>query len=605
MNVLRIMALWVSTAMRATPLLTVAMMLTTICSAVLSPLSVYGVKMTVDAVAQHTSVWPGIAFGGGALLLSALAGSVAGPIGDTVDERVARYVHNDLIRLTAEVPSIAHHEHPAMADRLSLVERDAWELGGIWRLLSTLGAVSGTITVIGMLWSVSPAMIGLLAAALVPSAIYALGLHKRNQLWRTSERFRRLGSKINDALLEPRQGVEVRCFGLSRALLGVADEALQTRNRPVLATTRRFSVYTALGWVFFGGVYAAAVVWIFHRVRHGENTLGDLSLLLLIGPQVSTTASAISSNIGEIMNSVQVFGRYQWLRDYANDHAWADSVATPPDRLVDGIRFDHVDFAYPSADSTFDEPTGRRSPTEPTQKSLTDINLHLPAGTTVAFVGENGAGKSTLVKLLARLYDPTSGAVLVDGVPLSKLDPAAWRERMSAGFQDFASLEFLAIDSVGVGDMAERDEERVVRAVAAGQAGPVVADLPDGLQTQLGTTFEDGVGLSGGQWQRLALARAFMRRRPLLMLLDEPTAALDPEAEQAIYEQYGTVARQLASTTGAVTVLVSHRFSTVRMADLIVVVADGRITEQGTHADLLRAGGRYAELFELQARAYR
>jgi ATP-binding cassette, subfamily B, bacterial len=606
-NVLRIMALWVTTALRATPLLTFVMMITTILSAVLSPLSVYGVKMTVDAVAHHNSVWPGILFGGGALLVSALAGAVAGPIGDTVDERVARYVHNDLIRLTAEVPSIAHHEHPAMADRLSLVERDAWELGGIWRLLSTLGAISGTVTVIGMLWSVSPAMILLLVAALVPSAIYAVGLHKRNALWRTSERFRRLGSKILDALLEPRQGVEVRCFGLSPALLGVADEALQSRNRPVLATTRRFAIYTALGWVFFGAIYSAAVIWVFHRVRSGENTLGDISLLLLIGPQVSTTASAISSNIGEIMNSVQVFGRYQWLRDYANAHDWADSVATPPDRLVDGIRFDHVDFTYPSLDADFDEPglTEFRPAVGTPRQSLTDINLHLPAGTTVAFVGENGAGKSTLVKLLARLYDPTSGSVLVDGVPLTKLDPAAWRERMSAGFQDFASLEFLAIDSVGVGDMTGRNEGRVVEAVAAGQANPVVADLPDGLQTQLGASFEGGVGLSGGQWQRLALARAFMRRRPLLMLLDEPTAALDPEAEQAIYEQYGAVARDLAHTTGAVTVLVSHRFSTVRMADLIVVVADGRITEQGSHADLLRAGGRYAELFEMQARAYR
>jgi ATP-binding cassette subfamily B protein len=294
---------------------------------------------------------------------------------------------------------------------------------------------------------------------------------------------------------------------------------------------------------------------------------------------------------------VQTFGRYRWLREYSAAHTWSDSVSVPPERLTDGIRFDHVDFAYPSAEAAEE--------TSP-KLALRDVDLHLPAGTTVAFVGENGAGKSTLVKLLARLYDPTRGAVLIDGVPLSELDPALWRERMSAGFQDFASLEFLATDSIGVGDLANRDDaDRLGASIAAGQAGPVIESLDDGLETQLGTRFEGGVGLSGGQWQRLALARAFMRRRPLLMLLDEPTAALDPEAEQAIYQQYGDAARELAKTTGAVTVLVSHRFSTVRMADLIVVVADGRISEFGTHADLLRAGGRYAELFELQARAYR
>ncbi|HVX43274.1 MAG TPA: ABC transporter ATP-binding protein [Mycobacteriales bacterium] len=596
MNALRTLWLWIVTAARAAPLMSAIMCLTTIISAVLSPLSLYGVKLTIDAVTQHTSVWPGISLAGGSLLFSTIAGTIAGPLGDTVDEKVARYVHNDLIRLTAEIPSINHHEHPELADRLSLVERDAWELGGIYRLLSTIGAVSGTITVLSMLWSVTPTLCLLLVAALAPAAIYARGLQKRNHLWRANERYRRLGHKVNDVLLEPRQGVEVRCFGLSLELLKVAGRSMDSRNRPWVAITRRYGWFTAAGWAGFGIVYAAAVAWIFHRARAGENTLGDLSLVLLIGPQISTTASTIASNIGMIMNAVQTFGRYRWLREYSAANTWAGSVLPPPDRLVDGIRFDHVDFAYPSAAASTADP----------KLALHDVDLHLPAGRTVAFVGENGAGKSTLVKLLARLYDPTSGAVLIDGVPLRDIDPVLWRERMSAGFQDFASLEFLAADSVGVGDLPNRaDPDQLEASIAAGQAEPVIASLSAGLETQLGTQFAGGVGLSGGQWQRLALARAFMRRRPLLMLLDEPTAALDPEAEQAIYEQYGAAARELARSTGAVTILVSHRFSTVRMADLIVVVAGGGISELGSHAELLRAGGRYAELFELQARAYR
>jgi ATP-binding cassette subfamily B protein len=221
-------------------------------------------------------------------------------------------------------------------------------------------------------------------------------------------------------------------------------------------------------------------------------------------------------------------------------------------------------------------------------------------------VGENGAGKTTLVKLLARMYDPTTGQILVDGVDLATVQPDAWRSQLSAGFQDFVKFEFTAREVVGIGDIERAADEDAVRtAVVRGDAESVIAGLPRGLDSQLGKKFTDGVELSGGQWQRLALARAFMRERPLLLLLDEPTAALDPEAEHRLYEQYASAAKIAAAETGGITVLVSHRFSTVRMADLIVVMHRGRVEEVGTHEDLLAAGRRYAELFELQARAYR
>jgi ATP-binding cassette subfamily B protein len=221
-------------------------------------------------------------------------------------------------------------------------------------------------------------------------------------------------------------------------------------------------------------------------------------------------------------------------------------------------------------------------------------------------VGENGAGKTTLVKLLARMYDPTTGRILVDGVDLATIAPDAWRSQLSAGFQDFVKFELTVRDVVGIGDVERSSEEDAVRAaIARGDAESVVGGLPRGLDTQLGKKFTDGVELSGGQWQRLALARAFMRERPLLLLLDEPTAALDPEAEHRLYEQYAAAAKIAAAETGGITVLVSHRFSTVRMADLIVVMHNGRVEEVGTHEQLLATAGRYAELFELQARAYR
>jgi ATP-binding cassette, subfamily B, bacterial len=387
----------------------------------------------------------------------------------------------------------------------------------------------------------------------------------------------------------------VRCFGLRAPLVAVAASSLSLRQRPWMAATRRFAVLIGASWVAFGIAYAGCVAWTLMEFRAGRLGLDSLTLVLLVGPQIVTTGQTISASVQMVANSLNTFGRYQWLRRFATTNSWSQSTAAPPDRLREGIRFEGVDFAYP----------GTEQEATP-DLVLRDISLTLPAGRTIAFVGENGAGKSTLVKLLARMYDPVAGAVLVDGVPMSDLDPVAWRARISAGFQDFASLEFVLHESVSVGDLTRQGDRALVgRALSAGQADPVVAALDSGMDTQLGSSFEGGVGLSGGQWQRIALARAFMRERPLLMLLDEPTAALDPEAEQAIYQQYGATARKLARETGAVTVLVSHRFSTVRMADLIAVVAEGRIAEVGSHAELMRAGGAYAQLFELQAGAYR
>jgi ATP-binding cassette subfamily B protein len=258
--------------------------------------------------------------------------------------------------------------------------------------------------------------------------------------------------------------------------------------------------------------------------------------------------------------------------------------------LRDGIRMRGVTFRYPGTDRT----------------AVIDVDLFLPAGATVALVGDNGAGKTTLVKLLARLYDPTEGCVTVDGRDLRDIDPHAWRSRVSAAFQDFVKFEFTARTSVGLGDLPRRDDDRAVAsALRRGDALAVVDGLPRGLDTQLGTRFEGGTDLSQGQWQRLALARAFMRPDPVLLLLDEPAAALDPAAEEALLHTFTVGARAAAARSGAVTVLVTHRISSGRLADLVVVLEHGRVVETGSHADLLSAGGRYAELYELQARAYR
>jgi ATP-binding cassette subfamily B protein len=238
---------------------------------------------------------------------------------------------------------------------------------------------------------------------------------------------------------------------------------------------------------------------------------------------------------------------------------------------------------------------------------LDDVSLTLPTGAVVAVVGENGAGKTTLVKLLSKLYEPTAGRILVDGVELSRMPADEWRTRLAGAYQDFFRFEFRVRHSVGVGDVDRLDDEpAVVNAVDRAGADDVVKKLGAGLDTQLGPTWPEGVEVSFGQWQKLALARGFMRDEPLLLVLDEPTAALDAETEHALFERYAAAARLPGDTaTPRITILVSHRFSTVRMADLIVVLDGARVTEVGSHEELMARAGQYADLYHIQAAAYR
>ncbi|HVF11597.1 MAG TPA: ATP-binding cassette domain-containing protein, partial [Actinomycetota bacterium] len=255
----------------------------------------------------------------------------------------------------------------------------------------------------------------------------------------------------------------------------------------------------------------------------------------------------------------------------------------------EGMELKDVSFKYPGTESYV----------------LQGVNLSLPAGSTVAVVGDNGAGKTTLIKLLCRFYRPTEGQILADGSDIDRFEPEQWRSRMSAGFQDFARFEFQAGEVVGVGDIPQIDDGPTLeRALARGGATDVITALPLGMNTQLGKSFDEGVELSGGQWQKLALGRSMMRD-PLLLVLDEPTASLDANAEHALFERFAAASERAARTSGAITVLVSHRFSTVRMADLIVVVEAGRVLEIGSHKELLDRKGLYADLFEMQARGYR
>jgi ATP-binding cassette subfamily B protein len=315
--------------------------------------------------------------------------------------------------------------------------------------------------------------------------------------------------------------------------------------------------------------------------------------VLLVLAAGSRLSAYIGATVGEIgfLRGIWMDGarRLAWLEDYAAAQIASADMAVPA-RLTRGIRFEHVSFTYPGTDRLV----------------LDDVNLELPAGAVVALVGENGAGKTTLVKLLAKLYEPSSGRILIDGVELGRMRADQWRERLAGAFQDFFRFEFRARHTVGVGDIPRLDDEpAVVAAVGRAGADDVVVGMPSGLETQLGPTWPQGMEVSFGQWQKLALARGFMRDHPLLLVLDEPTAALDAETEHALFERYAAAAGAVLNNDGRITILVSHRFSTVRMADLIVVLDGARVVEVGTHDELMARGGSYAELYGIQAAAYR
>jgi len=265
--------------------------------------------------------------------------------------------------------------------------------------------------------------------------------------------------------------------------------------------------------------------------------------------------------------------------------------------LTSGIRLEHVSFAYPGTDRLV----------------LEDVSLELPAGAVVAVVGENGAGKSTLVKLLGKFYEPTLGAIYIDDQPLARMPADEWRTRLAGAFQDFFRFEFRARHTVGLGDVPRLDDQpAVVLAINRAGADDDVARLASGLESQLGPTWPDGVEVSFGQWQKFALARGFMRDQPLLLILDEPTAALDAETEHALFERYAAAAHdsrngdgRVPDDAGRITILVSHRFSTVRMASIIVVLDGAHLVEVGSHEELMARGGQYSELYRIQAAAYR
>ena len=502
-------------------------------------------------------------------------------------------LQNELITLAHGDSGLERLDTPAYADTLALVREDLPRTRASLEAVLQLGGLALQMALTAVLLGLlSPWLLLLPLAGAVP---VAAGNRAQRLVDRAKEDCApliRMGRHLLETGTTHASAKEIRLAGADGVLIDRHHRDWERTTAVLWHAQSAGALLRAAGQTTFAAAYGGAIYLVVRQALHGGAGLGDVILVITLAAQVSFQVSNALGLLTILQGAGRTMERLGELRGLA-----APAPAQEPEGgapavpvvLARGIRLEEVSFHYPDSD----------------RRILDAVTLDIPAGTALAVVGENGAGKSTLVKLLCGLYQPTSGRILVDGMDLAGLDRREWQRRVSTLFQDFARLELRLRDNIGIGDLAALDDDHALQAaIDAAEADPVRAQVTGGLDGLLGRSYGDGTELSGGQWQKLGLVRALLRRRPLLVALDEPASALDATAEHALFERFAGLVAEARADTGAVTLLVSHRFSTVRMADLIVVLEQGRIAEVGSHADLVASGGLYAELYDLQARVY-
>jgi ATP-binding cassette subfamily B protein len=508
-------------------------------------------------------------------------------------------LRGELMDLVNGPPRIDHLDRPDVADNVDLVRDGLFattrSLDGVLQLAGLLLQMTVTIVLLVM---VSPLFAVLPLCAVVPVLLERTAQSTvESARERTTERLR-LAKHLLELATSTGPVRELRLSGAEDEILRRQRGAWDDVTTAMWRAQLKAAMCRALGQGFFALGYGGAIMLELYRALHGHTSIGDLVLVITLAVQVSVQVSGALGVLSLLQVAGRTTDRIGELRavvaaapmlSAGGALAGTADAANVPGRLAQGITLEDVSFTYPGAE----------------RPVLSEVSMHIPAGSVLALVGENGAGKSTLVKLLCGLYQPTSGRVLIDGQDLAGLDPGRWRTRVATLFQDFHHIELTLGESIGHGDIARAgDTEAVCAAAEKAHADRVLSAVPGGLTGYVGHSYSDGTELSGGQWQTVALARTLMRQHPLLLILDEPAAALDASAEHDLFERYASSAGQAGREDGGITVLISHRFSTVGMADLIAVLDHGQLTEFGTHRELMTTPGLYAELFTLQARAY-
>lgn len=480
---------------------------------------------------------------------------------------------------------LTHFEDAELYDRMTRARREA-SSRPLSLVVSTFDAVQATISLVSyaaLLAVFSPIAVAVLIAAGLPSFIAEAkfaGDAFRLFRWRTPETREQI--YLETVLAREDHVKEVKLFGLGRRFLDrykAIFDKLYAEDRKL--TLRRGLWGLGLGVVGTAAFYGA-YVWIALAAVDGELTLGAMTMYVVVFKQGQGALTQLLGDIGGMYeDNLYLSSLYELLDEPV---AAAGGTADHGPDPGDGLRFEDVSFTYPGGE----------------QPALSHVSVHVPPGSKLAIVGDNGSGKTTLVKLLARLYEPTEGRITLEGLDLRQWDPQALRRKIGVIFQDFVRYQLKVGENVGAGDdRAYDDRDRWREASDKGLATPFIEPMSKGFDTQLGKWFKDGRELSGGQWQKIALSRAFMRKEASILVLDEPTSAIDADAEAKIFERF----REL--TADQIAIVISHRFSTVRMADTILVLDGGHVVERGSHDELVALGGRYATLFALQAAGYR
>lgn len=561
-------------------------------SAAMTPVAVYLGAVLVNRIAearalslQWTDLLPIVLGLWVATGVQRAIGSYMGYGRNLFVRRVQLEAERRLLEQASKV-DLGHFDNSDWHDRLARAKRDvSWRPGDLtWSVLGLLGNIVTIVLMAGLLASLHYILVVLaLAAALLSLALERRVTARLYEFFYKETPEEREREYLGDLLVQPRNTKEIRAYVLADYLLArhrERSEELYRLREQMYRSGTRVSMMTGL----VTGT-ALALAYLFVAMQGVAGNISPGGVVLVIG-----AFSAVSGTLGQISSTfVSVDQHTTFLEDYFSFLSIDPLVPVPsparpvPASLAAGLEFDNVTFTYPGG----------------TEPALAGLNLHIRSGELIALVGENGAGKSTVVKLLLRFYDVDEGAIRVGGADLRELNPGELRNRIGVLFQDYASYELTVRENVVMGrpDGAV-DDGRVLSALRDSRSEWLVKKMPNGLDSKVGRLFEGGHDLSGGEWQRLALAR-IMYRNADIWILDEPTSSLDPEAEAAIF------AELKAMLKGRIGIVISHRFSTVRIADRIAVIADGKVSELGSHEELLEAGGRYAELFELQAAGYR